>query len=181
MSFIEDKILLWRTQRGDAEALGRIYEKYRAAVVSVAAAMLGDREAAEDVLHDVFVRFAERAPGLELRTSLKGYLMAATTNSVRNRHRKKTPAAVGLDGLAVAATGDGQAEIAEQNEDLARLREAIGQLPEDQREVVTLRLQGDMKFDEIAVITGANANTVRGRYRYGLEKLRALMNGEVRK
>jgi|GEM_PF-4054533 len=50
MSFIEDKILLWRTQRGDAEALGRIYEKYRAAVVSVAAAMLGDREAAEDVL-----------------------------------------------------------------------------------------------------------------------------------
>ena len=58
------------------------------AMVSVAAAMLRDRGAAEDVLHDVFVSFAERVPELELTTSLRGYLMAALVNSVRNWLRR---------------------------------------------------------------------------------------------
>jgi RNA polymerase sigma factor (sigma-70 family) len=172
---------LWRTRRGDAEALCRVYEKYRLAMISVAAAMLRDRGAAEDVLHDVFVHFAQRAPELELKTSLKGYLMTAVMNAVRNSYRRKTSPVVGSENWDVAAAGEGQVELAEKKEELGRLREAIGQLPEEQREVVTLRLQGDMQFDEIARIVGANANTVRGRYRYGVEKLRALMNGEVTK
>jgi len=179
MSFIEDKLLLWRMRRGDAEALGSIYEKYRKTVVSVAVVMLGDRGAAEDVLHDVFVRFAERAPELELKTSLKGYLMTAVVNAVRSRYRQAASPTVGLDELNLVSGGDGQVELAQKKEELARLREAITQLPPEQREVITLRLQGDMKFDKIAAIVGSNSNTVRGRYRYGLEKLRSLMNSEV--
>jgi RNA polymerase sigma-70 factor, ECF subfamily len=179
MSFAEDKILLWRTRRGDAEALSRLYEKYRATMVSVAAAMLRDRVAAEDVLHDVFVSFAERAPELELKTSLKGYLLTAVMNTVRNRCRQKASPVVGLGQVEVAAGGEGQAELAQKNEELERLRDAIVQLPQEQREVVTLRLQGELKFGEIARMVGANESTVRGRYRYGVEKLRTLMNGEV--
>jgi RNA polymerase sigma factor (sigma-70 family) len=179
MSFVEDKMLLWRTRRGDADALCRLYEKYRSAMVSVAAAMLRDQGAAEDVLHDVFVSFAERAPDLELRTSLKGYLLTAVMNAVRSRYRRKSSSAVGLEDCDVAAAGEGQVELAQKKEELGRLREAIGLLPEEQREVVTLRLQGQMQFGEIARVIGVNTNTVRGRYRYGVEKLRALMNDEV--
>ena len=44
-----------------------------------------------------------------------------------------------------------------------------------------LRLKGNMKFREIAKIQGVSVNTVQGRYRYGLQKLRASLNGEVQK
>jgi RNA polymerase sigma factor (sigma-70 family) len=179
MSLIEDKKLLWRAKRGDAEALCRVYEKYQAAMVSVAAAMLSDQAAAEDVLHDVFVRFAQRVPELELTRSLKGYLMAAVVNAVRNRFRSKDRAQTGLEEMDVAANGQGQADQAERNEELERLRVAIATLPREQREVVTLRLQGDMGFHQIAKMTGTNVNTARGRYRYGVERLRGLMDSEV--
>ena len=47
------------------------------------------------------------------------------------------------------------------------------------REVVTLRFEADLGFPEIAKIQAASINTVQGRYRYGMEKLRALLDGEV--
>jgi RNA polymerase sigma-70 factor, ECF subfamily len=179
MSYVEDKILLWRAKHGDSVSLCRIYEKYQRNMVSVAEAMLRDRGAAEDVLHDVFVSFAEHVPELELRTSLRGYLMAAVVNAVRNRFRSKERTQTALGEIDVAASGEGQAAQAEKKDELARLRWAISMLPQEQREVVTLRLQGDMGFSEIAKMTGTNANTARGRYRYGVERLRGLMDSEV--
>lgn len=56
---IEDKLLVWRFNRGDTAALCRIYEKYRDSLLKVAVALLNDRSGAEDVLHDVFVGFAQ--------------------------------------------------------------------------------------------------------------------------
>ncbi len=55
---LEDKVLVWRFNRGDPAALCRICEKYRAPLLKVAAALLNDRSGVEDVLHDVFVAFA---------------------------------------------------------------------------------------------------------------------------
>ena len=55
----------------------------------------------------------------------------------------------------------------------------MAELPEEQREVVTLRFEADLGFREIARIQNAPINTVQGRYRYGMEKLRALLNSEV--
>ena len=56
---------------------------------------------------------------------------------------------------------------------------ALEQLPYEQREVVTLRMEADMTFRQIAALQQASINTVQGRYRYGLAKLRSLLNGEV--
>src|SRR5688500_15062478 len=52
------------------------------------------------------------------------------------------------------------------------LQQALGRLPCDQREVVVLRVWGQLTFQEIAEATDASPNTVASRYRYGLEKLR---------
>jgi RNA polymerase sigma-70 factor (ECF subfamily) len=52
-------------------------------------------------------------------------------------------------------------------------------LPYEQREAIILRLQGDMKFRQIAEMQGVSIKTSLSRYKYGLDKLRSMMNGEV--
>jgi RNA polymerase sigma-70 factor (ECF subfamily) len=59
------------------------------------------------------------------------------------------------------------------------LTQALGDLPYEQREVVLLHHQGGLKFIEIAKSQEVSINTVLGRYRYGLEKLKTSMNGQV--
>ena len=56
---------------------------------------------------------------------------------------------------------------------------ALGELPYEQREVVLLHLRGGMRFAEIARSQNVSVNTALGRYRYGLEKLRTKLNGEI--
>ena len=65
------------------------------------------------------------------------------------------------------------------NEQMQRIGEAMAELPLEQREVVTLRFEAGMGFRQIAKIQNASINTIQGRYRYGMEKLRALLNSEV--
>ena len=56
---------------------------------------------------------------------------------------------------------------------------AMGQLPCEQREVIVLHLQSKMKFRQIARSQGVSVNTVLSRYRYGLDKLRSIFDGEL--
>jgi len=62
----------------------------------------------------------------------------------------------------------------------AQLAHAMTQLPYEQREVIILHLQSSMRFRQIAKSKGVSANTIRSRYRYGLDKLRSILNGELR-
>jgi RNA polymerase sigma-70 factor, ECF subfamily len=55
----------------------------------------------------------------------------------------------------------------------------MAEIPYEQREVVNLYMQGDLTFRQIARMQNASINTVQGRYRYGIAKLRSLLNGEL--
>ncbi len=57
----------------------------------------------------------------------------------------------------------------------------MGQLPYEQREVVILHLRAGMRFRQIARLQDISVNTIKGRYRYGLDKLRSILNGEMEK
>ena len=65
------------------------------------------------------------------------------------------------------------------NEQCRRLAVALGQLPEAQREVLVLRHKCGLPLREIAKVQQTGISTVHARYRYGLNTLRALMNGEL--
>ena len=69
---------------------------------------------------------------------------------------------------------------AEEAEELTRLRQALRQIPYEQREAVLLHIRGGMKFREMARVQGVSVSTIHARYRYGLDKLRSLMNSEVK-
>ena len=83
MYMIEDKLLKWKFKRGSREALQKIYEKYEGYLLTLATALLNDVNTAEDVVHDVFVSFAQSAEKLRLEGSLKGYLATCVVNRMK--------------------------------------------------------------------------------------------------
>src|SRR4030042_6191018 len=84
---MEDKLLILRFKAGSTEALCRIYEKYEGIVRTVAAGLLNDVNAAQDVVHDVFVAFAQAPQRLRLAGSLRSYLTTCVANLARDRLR----------------------------------------------------------------------------------------------
>jgi len=71
---------------------------------------------------------------------------------------------------------ESQADMVEREEWLVRMREALAELPVEQREVVYLRYEADLTFQQIADLTGVSINTALGRMRYALNSLRKRMN-----
>ena len=89
---------------------------------------------------------------------------------------------VSLDGAERLASSErGPRQWAVLGEQLTLLSRALQELPYEQREVICLRMEMDMGFRQIALRQSASVNTVKGRYRYGMTKLRRLLNGEVEK
>jgi len=176
----EDEVLKWRFKCGSEAALARIYEKYVDGLLTLAMGLLNDAAEAEDVVQDVFVSFAQSADGFGLRGSLRAYLTTAVVNRVRDRARRERRRG-GKAGEAPqgAAPGRGPDEELVFAEEAMRLSEVLAELPDEQRETIVLRLKGNMKFRDIARAQGVSINTVQGRYRYGLRKLQAELNGEV--
>ena len=178
---IEDRVLIWRFNAGDVDALRCIYQKHRSGLLAVARAVLTDAASAEDVLHDVFVQFASQAGRFELRGSLKGYLAVCVANRARNVNRQHRPG--GPEGLVDAAvTPSGQPGCLEAvvwAERRLLVAAAMAGLPQEQREVIALHVLACLRFRQIALQTGESINTVQSRYRYGMQKLRSLLNGQV--
>ena len=178
---LEDKLLLLKFKRGNPDALRRIYEKYKDDLLALAISLSNDRAAAEDILHDVFVSFAQYAGKLRLRTSLKSYLSSSIANRVRNLKRAKSERTVKLDCAEdLSEDCDKPDQLAMSAELCLRIEHAMAQLPYDQREVIILHLQSNMRFRAIAAARNVSINTIQSRYRYGLDKLRALLNVEVK-
>jgi RNA polymerase sigma-70 factor (ECF subfamily) len=181
-SMMEDRLLIWRFKRGSREALRRIYEKYKNDLLKLAVSLVGDVNTAEDVVQDVFVSFAQSAARIGIRGDLRKYLVTCVANRTRNRRRDQgrheTSGMDEAEWVVCAVRGPEQWAIL--NEELRLLSEAMAQIPYEQREVLVLYMQTGMTFRWIAEIQNASINTVQGRYRYGMNKLRSLLNGEFK-
>ncbi len=180
----QDRELVARLCRGNREALRRLYEKYKDDLLTIASCMLADRAEAEDCLHDLFVSLAGDSTRIRPDGNLKGYLVTAIANRARDRLRagkrsKQTGEAAGqIESEAAAGPADPTAVMIEREEAL-RLYEAIAALPVQQRTVITLRLHGEMTFEEISREEGVSNNTIRSRYRYALDKLRSSLGARI--
>jgi RNA polymerase sigma-70 factor (ECF subfamily) len=178
---IEDKLLIRRFNAGDMDALRRIYEKYKLDLLAVAKALLNDVVAVEDVLHDVFVRFASQAGHFQLKGSLKGYLAICVANRARNINRmnRQDGRETLFETKAISSVRPEPSQVADFTEQRRIVICALAQLPQEQRQAIVLHVLGSLRFREIAQQTGESVNTIQSRYRYGLSKLKTLLNGEV--
>ena len=171
----EDKHLLKLLRRGDSYALRRLYEKYRTDLFTVALSLAHDVHTAEDCLQDVFVRLAERAPDMEIRRNLKGYLVSSVANRVRDQLRKRTRPSDETESFGCSAGATDPVKVLIRREESARVFNMLAKLPYLQREVFVLHVQAGMKFKNIAELQSVSIKTVISRYRYGIEKLQALL------
>ena len=170
----EDQQLLKDLQQGENAAWRRIYLKYKDDLLTVARSLVNDINIAEDCLQETFVMLV--SDGCKVKSNLKGYLLSCVVNRARD-HLRRTDAQsncqVNMETKRFDMT-DPAKVLADDDCKKAVIR-ALEKLPLEQREVIVLHLQADMKFRQIAAMLDISINTVQSRYRYGIEKLRQLL------
>jgi RNA polymerase sigma-70 factor (ECF subfamily) len=180
---LEDKVLIWKFKCGSTDALRRIYEKYKKDLLRLAAILSNNASDAEDIVHDVFVSFAQSVETLKLSGNLKSFLLTCVANRARNKNRanQRRQTTVLDEAQSIVSQSKTPEQWIIQSEELKRWSSIMAQLPYEQREAVILHLRAGMEFRQIAQSQGVSVNTIKGRYRYGLNKLRSILDGEVKK
>jgi RNA polymerase sigma-70 factor (ECF subfamily) len=179
---IQDRLLIFKCKRGSRTAFQRIYEKYESDLRTLAANLLDDKAAAEDIVQDVFLSFLKVVDKLELRSSLAGYLKTCVANRARDYLRKRQRQTIVVnDPEQVIPSNNGPVRLVIQSEEMQKLGFAMSQIPYEQREAIVLHLHGQMKFKTIAKLQNVSIKTAHTRYRAGLDRLRSVLNSEVEK
>ena len=173
---MKDRRLVYRLSHADPDALRLIYNRYKNDLLTVAMALLADPYEAEDCIHDVFVHFAEEPTDMRATRNLRGYLMRCVANRAKNLiKRQQLESDCQKDEQDYTSEKDCTESRIICSEESMRIFEAMAKLSAEQREVVSLHIHGRMKFRDIAKQLDVSINTVQSRYRYGIEKLRALL------
>lgn len=147
-----------------------LYRQHGPALLAYGTSLIGDRAAAEDVLHQVFVKILGRE---RLPEDPRLYLFKAVRNRALNALRGSARL-MSLDAQEWLVKPHGMVEAG------LEIEQAMRELPQEQREVVVMRIWGEMTIPEIAAVLDIPENTAASRYRYALNKLRILLKEEVK-
>ncbi|MBN2358721.1 MAG: RNA polymerase sigma factor [Deltaproteobacteria bacterium] len=182
---VPDEVLMQRYQKGDVRAFEQLLRRHQRPVFHFALRFLGQDEAAQDALQEIFLRVVKNAPRYERRAKFTTWLYTIARNhcidaSRKARYRRTSPLSVPVGGeeggRSLEETIPGHEPEPDRSAHNRRLKQAIDNaiaaLGEDQREVFILREHCGLAFKEIGDITGVPENTVKSRMRYALEKLR---------
>ena len=179
-----DDVLIVALAERDLGALATLYDRYGRLAYALAYRILGEGEAAEDVVHDAYIS-AWRGAGSYRRErgNVRGWLMSIVHHRAVDVLRRKTtfrPAP--LEAAAERASDDDTAEAAERNVEHQTVRAALEGLPQAQRRTIELAYFGGYTHVELAELMGVPLGTVKGRMRIGLQKLRRALElqGTVR-
>jgi RNA polymerase sigma-70 factor, ECF subfamily len=163
---------------GGLAAFEQIYRDTRDGVYGLLITTTGRADLAEDLLQETYARFLARMNGAAAPPPLRNvraYLLRIARNLAVDEARRFTPVTEGLDRLETYEDPDGFAAPGEDDKaETERALRLLRRLPEDQREVIVLRLYNDLSFPEIAGLLGVSIKTLESRYRYGIQKLRSL-------
>ena len=128
---------------------------------------IGNREDAEDIIQDVFLKLFEKEFIIENDESMRMYLYRMVYNACNDWHRHKQQEPIPLEQVQMA-NDEEQALQEEYN----RIWEMLSVLPSDQADVITMHLTDGLTFVEIAKVTGTPETTIKSRFKSGIDKLR---------
>jgi RNA polymerase sigma-70 factor (ECF subfamily) len=176
---LADEDLIAMAQRGDIEAFEILYDRHKGPAYSLARRITGTDGNADDVVQETFVsvwRSIERydPKRASVRTWLMRIVHRRAIDQLRSTivHSKRRADGEGIvEELADKAPAPESLTLA--NEQSVEVREALSDLPDDQRKVIELSYFSGFSQTEIAEMTGQPLGTVKGRMRLGLEKMRA--------
>lgn len=171
-----------RLQGGDDAAFASFYRRFAPGLFSMIYQILQDQKEAEDVLQEAFVQMWKKAGTYDsARSGLFTWATMISRNKaidrLRSRQRRhRAVEAAAAEFAAVPPEGAEQADEAlGKSEERERVRTALTQLPDQQRQAIHLAFFGGMTQAEIADKLGAPLGTVKARIRRGLLALRAVM------
>lgn len=170
-----------RLARGDVEAITFVYEQHHVAVRAFAQRLVGDVEAAEDLVQDVFVALPRAIARFRGDCAIRTFLVSIAVNHAKNHVRAAARRRAALARLALEpepASHDPEHD-ARQRELAEQLMRALDALPLEQRVVVVLAEIEERTSVEIATIVGAPEGTVRTRLFHAKRKLREILGGEA--
>ncbi|HEX5706607.1 MAG TPA: sigma-70 family RNA polymerase sigma factor [Pyrinomonadaceae bacterium] len=172
--------LIARVREGDDEAFGMIFERYSRPVMSFIYHMIGERDAAEELAQDTFVRAYKNIHALRDESKLSVWLFGIAKNVAREslRARRRSGGEVALDDAAAQLLSDG-APLPD-NQLLGKelggvIRKALGSLNEDKRLVFVLREFHQRSYEEIAEITGFSMPKLKGDLHRARAEMRSLI------
>ena len=154
--------------------LERLYVEHAQALFAFLLNFTRNQDDTREVLQELFTRLARQPDLLSGARDVRAFLLRLAHNAAidqlrRRGTRGKYHQQFGAEKLALFAPDEDPDEAAFRQ----ALAAALGELPEDQRAVVHLKLWEDLTFEQIAETLRVPANTAASRYRYGLDKLRA--------
>jgi RNA polymerase sigma-70 factor (ECF subfamily) len=180
---ISDSTLVSNYIQGKEAALGVLIKRHQQRLFSFIYSKVQDRDITEDVFQDTFIKV--------IRTLKKGnyneegkflpWVMRIAHNLVIDHFRKtnRMPSFKNTDEFDIfSVLGDGSLNAEKQliqEQIYADVRELVKELPEEQKEVLVMRMYKDMSFKEISENTGVSINTALGRMRYALINMRKLI------
>ena len=154
--------------RANVAEIERLYREHGPALLLFALSITGERSRAQDAVHQVFLRLMESGD-LSRANDKKAYVFGCVRNLILNE-RKRQDRYAPLDAESAWFSPPQTDYAGEEN-----LRRALAALPDDQREVVVLKVWGDLTFSQIGDLLEVSPNTATSRYRYALGKLRDAM------
>lgn len=169
-----DDALMTALAQRDLNALAVLYDRYGRVAYALAYRILGEPEAAEDVVHDAFISAWRGAATFRTeRGNVRGWLLSIAHHRAVDVLRRKTafrPAP--LEAAEHRASEDDTAAEGIRNVEHASVRAALEALPAAQRRTIELAYFGGYTHVELAELMGVPLGTVKGRMRIGLQKLR---------
>jgi RNA polymerase sigma-70 factor (ECF subfamily) len=159
-------------QAGDERAFEALFRAHRDSIFSIAMHYLRDRDVAEDVTQDAFVRAWDRLPKLREPAAFGGWLRTMTVNMVRDHFRAKRDEDPLDDDNPLPSGEDGPDSSIEQDEQQQAVREAILGLPDHQRVIVSMHYLEGRSVQEIMDAMDLPKGTVVSRLSRGRENLR---------
>lgn len=157
--------------------LVRVIGMERDALLTYACYRLGNRSDAEDVLHDCYLRLHERfTDGQEgAKLNIRNYVFRSLSNLCTDRLADRTrhlTVDLGQQDVEETDTDNRESEY-------CRITSVLNKIPEEQAEVIRLRMYGNRSFAEISNILQVPLSTVKSRFLYGIEKIRKAMKPRV--
>ena len=168
---------------GSVDAFGELYDRYCARAYRVAWSICHDESCTEDSVQEAFTSiWKSRANYLPRRGTVAAWLLTVVRYraiDVARRDYKHSARRAGEHTLDAHPAGGNIDEQAVARDEAHRLRYLLTQLPDAQREVITLAFFGELSHTEIATALDLSPGTVKGRMRLGLHKLRAGIEKDV--
>jgi RNA polymerase sigma-70 factor (ECF subfamily) len=182
-----DAALMLAFQGGDADAYTTLVEKHRDAMVTYFFAMSRDRDLAEDLAQELFVKLYRHRRDYEAKAAFKTYMFSLARNLWIDayRSRRRFASEQSLDALGgeedggvadrVASEAESPLDGAARAELADRIREAVQHLPPEMREVFVLGAMQERDYSEVASALEIPVGTVKSRMFHAVRRLRGLL------